>query len=513
MKKILFFIFLFLVLISTAKALELKIYWTDDSPPADFYHFSTFDNSNIIVTLIDKLSSAYNSWKRVEISQAYDNWNNGYDSYLTIWTWVLVSQLYWDFYLKYWKIELVNDINVNSNCNNVSYSFSWSLYSPWFWKLDINKNNSYYCPKSWKSKLVLQSALLWYIEINWTEVVKNYSIENSRWKILTITQNQIFDDKKISVNWINNIKNWLWLLSNYSEANWKTLNTLNSIKTIFNRNVNKNLFKYTKWKLAITNEYNLNSLDHNKKIFYYNYEWQRATTYSNKENKWKILTLWNWATHSDSVLKVYWQQLLYLKWWNLYINTDISNSDNNSLLVIVVKRDSTNKKNWWNVYINPNVTNIDAVIIADWSIIDYDWNNILNTSINPNALRKQLLIYWSVFTKNSYWKDIATYWTDDYISNWWELVNNIKTYNLSRLRSFQVMLNNDVTWDCSTPLNEIVAKWNTWTWITQYAFAWKKKCFIDWVTYNWLRSTEKVTPLVIEYNPIIEKNPHFILKK
>ncbi len=509
-------VILFFVLFWTVKALEILVTWFDDSYPNDWFSFDTTNNANIDVSLIDKLSNDYINWKRIKILQMYNPWNNWNDSYSVVWSWVLISQLYWDFYLKYWELELLNDSTINLNCNNVSYSFSWKLYSPWFWEIDIDNTGwkSYYCPKSQKSQITLKSNLLWEIVINWSESIETLIIKNSRWEDIVIRKSDIFDDKKISINWINNIKDRIWLNSDYSWENWWTIDYTKNTKLEFTKNLNKNLIKYTNWITPITdNNLPLASFDFTKRVFYYNYEWQEEFDYSNRDNKWKILTLWDWATESDTVMWVYWQQLLYIKWWNLYIDTDISNSDKKSQLVIVVKRDSKNRQNWGNVYINPDVTNIDAIIIADWSIIGYNWSQVLNSDDNPNILRKQLLIYWALSTKNTYWDDIATYWTDDYISNWWDSLPNIKTYNLARLRSFQIILNDDVEWDCSSPSWKIVAKWETWTWAILYSFAWKKKCFIDDNTYAGLRSTEKVTSLVIEYNPIIQKDPHFILKK
>jgi hypothetical protein len=511
-KYLLLIIMLFSILFGVVHALEITVTWNHQDYPNEWYSFDTLKNANIQVSLVDKLSSEYISWNRVKIFQHYDLWNNWFDSYSNVWTWVLQSQLYGDFYLRDWVIKLINDTSVNSNCTDVSYSFVWTVYSPSFWILTIQPG-SYYCPKSSKSQLILSSNLLWSIIINWTAPIETLTLQNSRWQNIIINKNSIFDDKKISVNWVNNIKNKSALSSAYSWENWWTIDYTKNVKLWFNKALDKNLVKYTKWFSPIKTNYSLTSLYHTKRIFYYDYESQSEFDFSNKENKWKILTLWGWATETDTVMWVYWQQLLYIKWWNLYINTDINNNSSTSQLVIVVKRDSTNRKNWGNVYINPNVTNIDATIIADWSIISYNWTNVLNSIDDTNWLRKQLLIYWSIATKNTFWEDNAIYWTDDYISNWWTEVNNIKTYNLANLRSFQVILNNDVNWDCSFPSGNIVAKWNTWTWAIQYAFAWKKECFIDEPTYAWLRSTEKVTSLVIEYNPIIQKNPHFILKK
>jgi hypothetical protein len=430
----------------------------------------------------------------------------------------LQSDKFGDFYLKDGSLLLKNDITLKNKCNNqVAYWYSWTVYSPSFGPLII-ENWSYYCPLTGSSSLSLYSALLWDITIDWIDTFNYITVENTRGELVNILENLVFDDKKISINWSHNIENTTQLSSDYSKDT--SVNVDSEIEWTMakiNRNINKNLYKYTRWLTPITT--NINDLtwfgDTSlvNRIHYYDFEWQEETVASNKDNKWKILKLWTWWSWIwYNNISVRWQKLLYIKWWNLYIDTDIRNASNLSELVIIVKRDTTNRKNWWNVYINPEVTNIDAVIIADWSIISYDWNNILNSQ--DNDLRKQLLIYGSISTKNTFWEDKAVYWTDDYISNWWEEVSNMKTYNLANLRWFQVMLNDDVlTWDCAYNwTSRILSRADSWTWVLEYAFAWKKKCFFSDNTNNNLRATDKLTPLVIEYNPNIQTNKHFILK-
>jgi hypothetical protein len=507
MKKIVLLIISFLFFIWTVTALEISISWNDNWNYTDWYKFDTSINSNIIVNLIDKFSSTYTNGNRVDIIQNWYNWD-----YL-LWDWILNSELYWDFYIKSNVLELINDTVVNSNCSNVSYSFKWILVSPSWWNLSI-MTWSYFCPLSWKNSLILSSSLLWNIVLSDTNIWNIVTTTNSRWEEQNVSNFNTFDDKKISINWLSSLDNIDWIISDYSNNNssniqvnidWKMAN--------FNKVINKNLAKYINWIIPITNNTILNWFS--KKIHYYDFEWQEDINISNVENKWLILTIWNWWLWNYEYYKMWvtWQKLLYIKWWNIYIDSDIYNNSETSQLVIIVKRESINNINWWNIYINPNVTNIDATLIADWSIISFDWTNILNAVDNTDSLRKQLLIYWSISTKNTFWEDKAIYWTDSYISNWWLELDNIWTYNLAKLRSFQTMLNDDVDInDSCSWTNSIVARWNTWIETIQYAFAWKKYCYLDGDTQSWLRSTNELAPLVIEYNPILQTNPHFILQ-
>jgi hypothetical protein len=512
MKKIFIFIVLLWTIIATVSAVQFNMTnWVVNTN----WFFNSLWNSNITVSQVDENSTAYtDDWDRITILQPYQS-----DPYTNVWTWILVSAQYWDFYIKDGPILLKESSDKAPCDNHPTYTFTWSLYSPSFWTVDI-QNWSYYCPLSGSSSLTISSDLLWAVTISWISTFGTSSVVNSRWETVTINQNLVFDNKKISINWINNIRNISWLESEYSNntsikldynVEWKMAK--------FNRNINKNLAKYTRWISPITTN-NLVLSWFGNKINYYDFEWQKEASKSNKDNKWKILTLWTWEGRSwisdYNMMTITWQKLLYIKWWNLYIKADIHNASDYSQLVIVVKRDSNNKENWGNVYIDPGVTNIDATIIADWSIMSYNWNDVLNAIDNWDSLRNQLLIYGSISTKNTFWEDKAIYGTDDYISNLWREISNVKQYNLANLRSFQVMLNDGITtWDCKYDgtTSQIVARDDTWTWALQYAFAGKKKCFVTDSTNNDLRWTDKLAWLVIEYNPNIQTNPHFILKK
>jgi len=514
MKKIFLLSTLFFILIWSVTALEITINSNDEGGNyTDKYTFNTLWNTNIYLVLADKLSEYYEQWNRIDIFQVYDEMNNWHNSYSSVWTWVLVSELYWSFYLKDWPINFKNDQIVNSSCDTVSYSYNWSLYSPSFWKLNI-QSGSYFCPLSWKSSIILKSDLLWEINISWENIINTEQILNARWEEKTVSDTTIYDDKKISVSWITNLENTEVLESDFSQKQSIDIETQWMLTNV-NKLINKNLVKYTNWlDPSIDNYSNLNWFS--KKIHYYNFEWQEELSSSNKDNKWKILTIWDWWEWSSYYkMWVAWQKLLYVKWWNIYINSDIYNIEDDNQLVIVVKRDSNNKKNGWNIYINPEVTNIDAILIADGSIISYDWTNILNTDTYQNKLRKQLLIYWSIYTKNTYWEDKTIYGTDHYISNWWKEEIDINTYNLAKLRSFQVELNNDIEWSCALIWDNsgIVARNNDDNIALTYAFAWKKECYLTDSPQDYLRWTEKISSLVIEYNPVIQRNPHFILRK
>ncbi len=113
--------------------------------------------------------------------------------------------------------------------------------------------------------------------------------------------------------------------------------------------------------------------------------------------------------------------------------------------------------NWWNIpgniYIWPNVKTIKANIITDWSIFTYaNWNLQLDSSsiflenrwTNTN-LKKQLFIWWKVFSRNTLW--------------WW-LQNSQNEYTI--IWGKKVISSIYLFWDISA---SSVAKWyDIWFW-------------------------------------------------
>lgn len=77
---------------------------------------------------------------------------------------------------------------------------------------------------------------------------------------------------------------------------------------------------------------------------------------------------------------------------------------------IIVLKDGYNVQNdYWNngnIYISPQVQNIEAMIYADWWIISVNNNwevYIENTIERNNELNRQLVITWSIITRNTIW--------------------------------------------------------------------------------------------------------------
>lgn len=428
------------------------------------------------------------------------------------WNDIFKSETYWNFSTtSTWYLV---KSNTTTNCEGkLELYFTWtSLINSEWWKWFNFWNWSYFCPDSWEFKINLISSTTpkFFDDFTLTNTLSHTDID---WEVDT---RAIFDSSNIVINWVVNKE-----VTIHNEFNWWTdtqqlnnqLNTISSnlsgsiweywfIKEIIDRNI----IKYTKWLEHETLSSTLTNID-DKSVYLYDYSWNSVYTPTNQNNKWKILNLWSLTSR----IKVNWEKTIILKWWNLYIKNDIYNDNENSILTIVVKRNPNNKKNWWNIYIDPNVTNIDAVIIAEWSILNFDWTKVLSKwDISWTTLKKQLMIYGSVFTRNTIWVSKAPYDSDHYFEN------NLTTelYDLSKLRFFQVTTNDHITTGEFRKLSDtkIISIDNDWKPI-KYSFAWKREKFADDNTNFALRWTNKYAGLVIEYNPNIKNiNPKFFQK-
>lgn len=493
--------------------------WSGSNDDANTYNNDIW-NITGNVTSIPPSDLSYNTWKRWEIKVT-----------------AISSVLFWDFDiidLSWSPLTLgslllsYNNLSINSTkcwVSEITYDLSWNfkIKSSFWWEMNLETLDSYYCPNYNKMVIQFSSPQLWYKWINASTIL---------WLI--------FNASEVSVKWLADLK---WNKDNLntdvigeqkilnlstSSVKWKLL----SLTTTINNNIElaiKNLIPNTN-NIPINNFTNVSNID---KYYYYNYEW---TVWDNNWlwNKWKNLLIQNDSFFSsvsptDYQVPIKWKNIIIVKWWNVYINADIYNKDyktwgdKDNLLVIVAKRDSTNKQNGGNIYVNPSVTNIDAVLIADWSLLSYDWTNALNSKKDWDLLRRQLLIHWSLITKNTIWENMAVYGTDEYIwdkkSDWvtskpiWSKTPS-EYYNLANFRvsnlAYASYNSSEICWWDDTRVIINSTSWNAF----EYAFAWKRKCFYnDTVNVDNLRTVEnKLNPLVIEYNPNIQFIKPSILK-
>ena len=188
------------------------------------------------------------------------------------------------------------------------------------------------------------------------------------------------------------------------------------------------------------------------------------TIWNDINNWWKAL--WNilyydvnWWTDVvlDAAPAVEWRKTIVVRWWNLYIKSDILNSSSSDILWIILLEDDNG--NWWKLYIDNNVLRIDAVIYAEKSIISYndiDWE--IDWSMGLNDMLNQLYIYWSIFSENTIWGSrkspaVCPFWTE---SDWSiDCEEDAQKYDLNYLRGWY-----NVKYDNSYGNYPIIIKYN-----------------------------------------------------
>ncbi len=421
---------------------------------------------------------------------------------------IIKSTLFWDFNVKSWEIKLYD--STNTDCwTGKTYKIEWDLVinSLFWWDTNLDQNNSYFCP--WNSSLFLT----FFSNQLWDKIV---------WEITSLTW-LVFDNSEIYISWITSIK---WDVTNLNEnivedqnINNINISNVNGEISKLNLIINKNIYQITKNLIPETSDNILSTIDNkqvNDKYYYYDYTWVEWDDNS-LWNKWKnlIIRKHNFDINNPWSYKIWvkWKNIVIVKWWNIYIDADIYNeNDNSDILLIIAKRDENNKQNWWNIYINSSVTNIDAILIADWSLLSYDWTKALNTIDDEiNALWRQLLIYGSVNTKNVIWENISVYWTDTYFDTWEEVESNY--YNLVNMRNlYLTYASSSFTEECWWDDTKIIARQSNNN-VLKYALAWKKECYLDDSnTIEWLKITDKTNSIVILYNSKVMKLKPAILQ-
>ncbi|EKE29208.1 MAG: hypothetical protein ACD_2C00208G0009 [uncultured bacterium (gcode 4)] len=412
-------------------------------------------------------------------------------------TWSINSTLYWDF-----KISSLNAIYNASKFNAFTTDcpswwvlmLNWTISSAIWWNFNVD-SNSHLCVVWGKIVIKLNSLKIW---------------EKDLWGGWIATTTAI--SQTVKVNWINKIQTDS-IISPVSSIQWQ----FEDQKYIIRTNINKQLGLLLNWMQGEKVKTKLTKSEFEDTSWgmkYFNYEWQKELIPSNEDNMWKILKLENsysFSAPSNYKLKVVGQKTIIVKWGNIYINADIYNSnDSDSLLVLVAKRwDWAEYENGWNIYIDPSVTNIDAVLIADWSVLDYNGTSTIDSSANAaskNSLRRQLMIFWQVSSSNTTWSDTAPYWSDAYIKYGKSYSDN--RYDISKLRTFEVIpVPSGLTcWDNNAPRRNDSMEG------LEYAWAGKKLCKVWDSPENWLRVSNLENPVIVMYNSNIQILKPYIMQ-
>ena len=470
--------------------------------------FKTWKNWDANISSSDPANDTFTlSWRLDLQPSRTQEYDNGYRWKVT---WTIESNLFWLFNiidkldLKYYR-----DFDKSSDAWKCwaweepfeIYEITWAINSPFWWEMQI-QSDSYFCSNQY-TYLKLKSDSLWEKEVwnsGWNQ--NNLANDFDKQEIIISGIAKIIWDKDILAMWDDNINDI------YVNKNSKII-----AKTI----VNKNIVKLTRGLTAKTNlslnfqnnwENTPNIVINWEKIFYYKFTWTKIIDFNSTSyiNEWKNLEI-KW--------KIEWINTVIVEWWNIYIKDNLYHKDlddKSNILVLVAKR---NKEtwNWWNIYIDPSVTNIDAVIIADGSLISMNWTDINTVTDSVSALRKQLLIYGSILSSNSIWTDKLVFWNDYYKKLAVDtMVDNI--YDLWNLRTFNLNYWSwDIDGDWFDDNTKLVPIDDTITTYKQYAWAGGCKWF-NWVDCDSnLRKSPKTNPIIIEYNSNIKIiNPKILQK-
>ena len=482
----------------------------EDLNPTNEKDIYLLSDMNARVLITDRFSQEFKDGERFYITQ-----NNNYNGYGFV-----NSKQYGEFYIKD-KIIAKKLINNSPNCSGkLEYKLSGTLFWPiWWFEIPI-WSDSFYCPETKKISVSLDSQAFWPVAISNTATQETTEIQ---WK--NIATSEIFNTNKIVINGLVRWDTTSGLESEIEIDYWDSAynkefviidnNWYDGTSTQMWKNIKKNIAQYTAGETRKTFESALHSLTN--KFHLYDYTKQTTTLLEHDGNRWKILTLWNgWlAGPGFDSIEVNGHKNIVVEWGNIYIKADIYNKDQNSLLVIIATRDTSDYNNGWNIYIHPNVTNIDALLVTEWSVLSYDGVSVLSghRSSDRNKLRRQLYVFGSIISRNTLWSDSAPYNSDAYIQNNWNTLTDAE-YNLENLRTFQAMRSDDANDSiCNQPKKFSAMANESQDSILQYAFAGKKKCYISEAPINNLRETEKVSPLYIQFNPIINTSPSILIKQ
>lgn len=114
------------------------------------------------------------------------------------------------------------------------------------------------------------------------------------------------------------------------------------------------------------------------------------------EGDFRISTESNYHTITGS-------RTLIIKWGNLFIDTNMSYANTNSVLGVIVLADENGK--WWSVYIDPSVTNIVGTYFVEKAVMSgkKEGPNVVtyDSTISIDILRNQLYLYGNIISQNT----------------------------------------------------------------------------------------------------------------
>lgn len=387
----------------------------------------------------------------------------GYETFFTL-KWSIDKSIY-SFLLNELKISHIFDVMSWTSYKNTQMSFQnltwsgWSTYCVWY-----NTGNWYYNNNSLCNNITQLSS----------NIIRNYSDSSS--SNLTF-QDTLWITPKIVTAWLPNFVTKYSSIISY-KINWNDVkyNSITQDSSIINNtqikvawivNKNNNNFSVVSdsdinfiWNMSKSNLYSI--IHKNVAKFQKAWVWSAWTKYI----KWDY-TLSSWPA---------WVNTIIVDGWDIIIEKNIPKVSWEPKIIIAIKKSDWTK---WNIWIKSNVEFVWAVLIADKSILSWDWTNYYSDN---NSATNQLFIKWSMISYNTIWWSSKTPFACPYYIKAWDCsFETSKRYDYNNFRSYI----KSVRW---TPF--------------------------DWVEYwiNMSVSWYENAPMIIEYDSDIQKTPPAIIK-
>jgi len=393
--------------------------WWDDYVDNTFpqsidrwYNINSFKKPFIVELKVSNDDISYNANPEVWNAQKY--------KFELTNTWKLIW--YTDWSIDYGKIKLWVEWHFWEDFKEEKYTFD-NNYNTYLWfTARINANKNY----------LSQPKISWPLYIT-------YDIGWKKVKYLINWSDSAINNDNVSIEWEEQNTLWLrviWTLqwSQTASEVWQKANFSDISKSELRTQIRKNAYEFTKsmksWEIV----------------------------------NWVKYVNWDVTLSASSNL---WYETLVVKNWNVIITWNLTQSK----LWIIVLEDWYNVQDWynlnWNVFITPNVTKINVVIYTDWwflsSIDDNKWKLSEDAITRTSKLQKQLVLNWTLFTRNTI--------------GWAIKANN--TYTLpgwSKVKDFNQAMYYDLNY---------IRRWNEW-----------------YSEYKW-----EYDYFVIKYDSTVQSNP------
>lgn len=436
--------------------------------------WTTNQNKSIIWLVWSSYANIWNikdnSW--LKANRIDNSWNNALnfssisDSNIK-WTWnsfyfdITWVKSYAPISTNAWKISFTANW-VAMNLSNITYKFD-KLFTSQFnttnlkigttqkVELWVNKINSSNSSISWYNFSNISSSI-------WVNPSDKFIIENKWTEYNTNSTPAI--DLRINYKWLTNISSETapylsikpiitykvnWIETKYFVSSTKDSSTNNKIDSSSAKfdSIKVTWTLQSQWKADLTGQ-TKNFSDLSKST-------QRAEIRKNATLLTKNMTSWSTVNKVKYIvwdIAISWEQdyeTLVVKDWNVKISWDLNTSWKK--LWIIVLKDWYNVDNWynwkWNIYIDKWVKYINAALYADWWVISSNsWSPyITDSDSRTNSLQTQLVIKWSIFTRNTIgWAILGTSWK--YKLPWWQETTEFDKamiYDMNYLRRWNAL--------------------------------------------------------------------------